>query len=413
MPQMNPSTRILHLIHHDDRGGAPVAMVHQLRYLAAPAPGGGGQPRCLNMAVFGRGGGAGQGPGRIEAFCRQHNVPFATPWLGSKLLLPAALLHTWWIIRRWRPDMVLLYGQWGAPVGALAARMAGVRRCVYNAQWPAYYQDFSPLKAAANNLAEAVPAALCRRVIALSPGNFHQYFIRGWDEPATAGGAPRLVQLPNCTDTAAPSPESVAQWRAQWGWRPDTVQVVSLGRLVPQKRMDWLMRAWALWQSQPHGRQGAAADGKDAAPAAHLWIVGGGDVQRFRALARELGIASTCTLTGFESDGWKRLAAADIFALTSRSEGLPFVVIEAMAAGVPVLASRVDGIEGTVREGIDGLLAPATDLHAFAHALDRLVRDADLRRRLGQGGRERSKDFDCATVLPRYEALYNEVLAEQ
>ncbi|MEZ0299891.1 MAG: glycosyltransferase family 4 protein [Candidatus Methylacidiphilales bacterium] len=396
---MTPTTRILHLIHHDDQGGAPVAMVHQLRYFAG---------KCENFAVFGRGT---NGPGRIETWCKESGASHAMPWLGNKLLLPIALLQTWRIIRQWRPDLILLYGQWGAPVGALAAWLAGARRCIYNSQWPAYYQDFSPVKAAINFLAEAVPARICRRVIALSPGNFNQYFIRGWDmDPATGAPSGKLVLLPNCTDTASPSRESVELWRNQWNWGLRTytapgagetasaVHVVSLGRLVPQKRMDWLMRAWAMRKTD--------------APKAHLWIVGGGDVLRYRELARQLGIADTCTLTGFETDGWKRLAAADIFALTSRSEGLPFVVIEAMAAGIPTVASKVDGIEGTVRDGLDGFLIPPTDLSAFAAALERLIADAALRQEMGTNARAQSRLYECSTVLPRYEALYDEVLNE-
>jgi glycosyltransferase involved in cell wall biosynthesis len=299
-----------------------------------------------------------------------------------------------------------------------------------------------------------VPASLCRRIIALSPGNFHQYFIRGWDEggaTTTDGSTPsygKLVLLPNCTDAKAPSKESVQAWRSQWGWgqrladlesglrfqedqgnrnsshenkSPESgpaavVHVVSLGRLVPQKRMDWLMRAWALRGqpvSVPVSAPGSGSESQSASEslrsvtegvatsqsnAAHLWIVGGGDLHRYRELAQQLGIQNTCTLTGFDPEGWKRLAAADIFALTSRSEGLPFVVLEAMAAGVPTVASRVDGIEGTVRDGLDGLLVLPTDLRAFADALDKLIASASLRAQMGASARERSREYECRVV---------------
>ena len=115
-------------------------------------------------------------------------------------------------------------------------------------------------------------------------------------------------------------------------------------------------------------------------------------------------------LLGARADIPELLAHSDVFVLSSRSEGFPVSVLEAMAAGLPVVATDVGGVAEAVEDGETGLLVPATDAEALARALERLLADGELRRRLGAAGRARALSlFD----LPRYRAAYEELYRER
>jgi glycosyltransferase involved in cell wall biosynthesis len=105
------------------------------------------------------------------------------------------------------------------------------------------------------------------------------------------------------------------------------------------------------------------------------------------------------------------LAAADLFLLSSVSEGIPLTVIEAMCAGLPVVCTRVGGTAEVVIDGETGLLTPAGDDAAIAGAILRLLGDPVMRQRMGNRGRERARElFSEATMANHYAALYEEML---
>ena len=122
---------------------------------------------------------------------------------------------------------------------------------------------------------------------------------------------------------------------------------------------------------------------------------------------------SAVRLAGERDDVGELLAAADLFVLSSRSEGLPLSILEAMAAGLPVVASDVGGVPELVVDGETGLLVPPGDPHALAAAIDRLLDDPDLRRRLGAAGRLRvSEQFDLESTQRAHLDLYRTLLAD-
>jgi glycosyltransferase involved in cell wall biosynthesis len=141
-------------------------------------------------------------------------------------------------------------------------------------------------------------------------------------------------------------------------------------------------------------------------PEAELWVVGerldsdrGADMD---ALLRAAGLGYRLRMLGYREDIPALLAAADIFTLPSRFEGLPMSVIEAMLTGLPVVATNVRGPAEQVVDGITGFSVAAGDPATLGSALGKLVRDADLRARMGQAGRQRALDcYDEAKVLSR------------
>ena len=144
----------------------------------------------------------------------------------------------------------------------------------------------------------------------------------------------------------------------------------------------------------------------------HVDVYGAGSEQA--ALERqveELGIDAE--FHGFVDDLRSRLRAADVFALPSRGDNVPVSVLEAMAEGVPVVATRVGGIPELVADGESGILVEPDDAAGLAAALGRLAADDALRSRLGEGGHTRvQQQFDPADAARRVVAVYEELLAD-
>jgi glycosyltransferase involved in cell wall biosynthesis len=171
----------------------------------------------------------------------------------------------------------------------------------------------------------------------------------------------------------------------------DPPQLLAVGRLKAPKDFVTFARAVRLL---PPGsfRAAIAGDGPDRA-------------------AVEAELAGAAELLGERSDVPELLAAADVFVLPSRSEGLPLSVIEAMAAGLPVVASRVGGVPELVAGGETGMLVPPGDPEALAAALRALLDDAERRRALGAAGRRRAEaHFDLPAFRAAHVELYERLL---
>jgi glycosyltransferase involved in cell wall biosynthesis len=145
---------------------------------------------------------------------------------------------------------------------------------------------------------------------------------------------------------------------------------------------------------------------------ARLVLIGEGPEQgMIQELVAQHRLGAYVRLLGLRTDVPRLLAAADLFLLTSRSEGIPLAVIEAMAAGLPVVATQVGGVGEVVEDGRSGLLAPSGDHAALAEQVLRIANDPVLSRRLGQCGRERAWAlFSESQMHDRYLQLYQEML---
>jgi len=197
-------------------------------------------------------------------------------------------------------------------------------------------------------------------------------------------------------DEYTPNPEARAQFRAAYGVEPDARVIVHVGRFVPLKNHALLIQAFALLE---------------ASIPLYLWLVGDGELRpAMEQLAQELGVAHRVRFWGIREDVPAILNAADIFTLPSQHEGNPMSVMEAMAAGLPVVASRVGGIPELVEEGKTGLLVPPGEVHSLQQALLSLVRNPDLCLQMGRAARQRAVErFDIRQTVRQYEALYEQL----
>lgn len=193
-----------------------------------------------------------------------------------------------------------------------------------------------------------------------------------------------------------PNPVQIPPWQATLCEGPPTV--LFLGMIKEAKGAFDLLRAWPAV--------------REAIPDARLVLGGAGEVERARQLAREHGfpVDTPGWVLGEEKAGLVRRAWA--LALPSHWEAMPMAVLEAMAAGVPVVASRVGGIPGVVVDGRTGLLVEPRNVTALGEALARILADGGERRRMGLAARERALEcFSAEVVVPRLEALWDSILA--
>jgi glycosyltransferase involved in cell wall biosynthesis len=169
-----------------------------------------------------------------------------------------------------------------------------------------------------------------------------------------------------------------------------------VGRLVPEKGVDVFLRAAALVSA--------------VVPQARFLVVGDGPLRPdLEHRAAVLGLAGAVTFTGYRSDAPRLLAGLDVLAVPSRSDGSPLVVCEAMAAGVPVVASRVGGLPDLVEDGGSGLLVRPGEAEDLARALVSLLLDPEAARRLGARGRRLAAGRSHERLVDRMTQLYTDV----
>ncbi len=193
----------------------------------------------------------------------------------------------------------------------------------------------------------------------------------------------RLFHLPNVVDTSqfypAGDPPS----------REGTVRLLAVGRLSAEKRFDRLLRILANLPVELR-------------PIVRASIAGDGPLRpSLERQARELGLDQTVCFLGPQADMAPIYRDHDLLALTSDSEGSPNVILEAMASGLPVLGTRTGGVTELVDSGVTGLVARPSDEVALAVALETLLRNRDLRRRMGAQARDRALLNHSPASLPR------------
>lgn len=160
----------------------------------------------------------------------------------------------------------------------------------------------------------------------------------------------------------------------------------------------------------------AFAEVRTGEPRAVLLLVGRGSLQEeTEALARELGLGAAVRFLGVRGDVPEIMSAADGYVMSSAWEGMPMVLLEAAAAGLPIVATKVGGNHDVVRQDETGVLVPPRDSEALGRAMLRLSRMPDSERRgMGQRGRQHIRaHYDLERVAERWEDLYREVLARK
>jgi len=370
---------ILHIVHHDGPGGGPPIIVSLLRYLS----------EWYDQSV------AAGGRGLVADYCAKNNLPYHDLRFTKASTWIAAAPTLWRLLRKQRPDIVVLHGQPAGPVGALMARLAGCRNIVYVAQWPAFYTDWDMFRILRNRICESLPCRLSNRVVTFTAGSRHQFALR-----KLAPDHKLICIPPSLFDDELPNPDAVTEVRRRHGWLDGLLHVVSVGRLSDQKCVDQLLQSWReVTQQLPESR---------------LWIVGDGPERAgLEELAAKLNITSSCRFLGYQPDGRTFIAAADLLVITSMYESFGYVAVEGCACGTPIVASRVNGIEDIIHDRVEGHLVPPGDTTGMAARIVDLLRNPEQRRAMGEAGRRRAAQFQPARIYPAWRELIEHLLAEK
>ena len=191
----------------------------------------------------------------------------------------------------------------------------------------------------------------------------------------------------------------VAEAKVELGMPPEEFLIGAVGRLSPEKAFDLLLRSVKALRDSGH--------------AVRLVIVGEGDDRaRLEALRAELGLQGVVELPGWQSDVRKIYEAMDLFVLSSLREGLPNVLLEAMALKVPCIATRIAGIPKLIGHGVDGWLVEPGDGSALTDGITRLVCNSELRSRYANDARATIvKRYDFQRRIQRLARVYDELLS--
>ncbi|QPB18478.1 glycosyltransferase family 4 protein [Rhizobium sp. 007] len=214
------------------------------------------------------------------------------------------------------------------------------------------------------------------------------------------------LEIPSMVDFSEFDVTRRAETRSSLGLAEDSVLVGWVGRLDPKKNVEDFIEAAAIVH-------------KDVASARFV-IVGGADAFhpeyaiQLHSLAAQRGLGGVLSFLGDRKDVPNLLSAFDIFTWLSRDEGMPHVLAEAGAAGLPVIATPDNGALQQVEEGTSGLFVPYNDPAAVAQAMMKLIMSAELRARLGKALMSKvENDYSAATVVPRWEGLFLDVLEDR
>lgn len=209
-------------------------------------------------------------------------------------------------------------------------------------------------------------------------------------ERAMNGSAPPMWRLPNTVRAIEPPRADLSAKR-----------IFAAGRYTPQKGYDFLIHAWA-----PVARKH---------PEWELKICGTGQSKsRLQARIDEEGIGDRTTLAGPTDDVPGEMARASIYALSSRFEGFPLVLVEAMSKGMACVAFDCPtGPADIIDDHRNGLLVPAKDVEGLTAALMEMVEDEELRRRCGDAAIETARDYTMAAIGPRWEEMLQALLQQR
>jgi glycosyltransferase involved in cell wall biosynthesis len=307
-------------------------------------------------------------------------------WKGNGILLMTGLLALWRLIRRKKIEVIETFTHDSNILGLLIAWIAGVpvRLATHHGvidrfpRWRQWMHTFI-----ANHVADAV--------IAVSAKIKDQAVLEGIKGDL-------VVVIQNGIEAVSLAGINRLEVRKETGLTSREIFLISVGRLVYQKAHKVLVSAMPLIVSEfPHVKLGICGDGILRS--------------ELEAQILELGLAENIKLLGKSDHVARYLSIADIFVLPSRWEGLPIALLEAMSAGLPVVTTAVEGVDEVIVDGEHGFLVEVEDVHGLALAILQLLRDPEMRRKMGSASQARLQNFySIDRMAGRYLALMMEKL---
>ena len=331
-------------------------------------------------------------PGRTGERIAAAGTPVVTLGMSPRARideLVAAAFRLAGLIDRLQIDLVqaLLYR--ANMLAALAGRLARRRVIVVAGQ-----RSLAPMTGRLAAFGVRCTRRLTRATVAVSEAVQAELVLREGVDPS------RVTVIGNGVDGERFRPGGRGAARRSLGIAEDAVVAGGVGRLDDAKGFEYLLQA--------------AAEARANGARCRVLLTGDGPARpALEAEARRLGLGEAVRFLGRREDPENIYPALDVFVLPSLREGSPNVLLEAMACGVAAIASRVGGVPELIEDEVDALLVPPAEATALAAALQRLVADPSLRRRLGRAARRRvERDLTVERMVERHEALYERLFAE-
>ncbi|MEW6183405.1 MAG: glycosyltransferase [Bacillota bacterium] len=307
----------------------------------------------------------------------------------------AAVLRIAGVLRKEKAVILHAHGSKAGLVGRLAARLARTPVVFFTAHNSIFYEQWPEYKRKAFAIAENMLARGTFKIIAVSNALRQELLDREGLQPD------RVVTVYNGIDPAAfRVAEERAALRLRLNLPADAAVVGTVARLAPQKGVRLLIQAAAL--IPPEKRP-------------FFLIVGDGPLRReLEEAAGDFGVADRFIFTGARTDIPRVLGALDLLALPSVTEGLPLILLEAMAASLPVVATAVGGVPEVVVDGKTGVMVRSADPAGLAWGITQILEEPDLARRMGAAGEKRvSELFTVEKMAGRVMNLYREALTNK
>ena len=307
-----------------------------------------------------------------------------------------AFFSLWRLMLQERPDIVHTHTSKTGILGRWAAKMAGVPIIVHTPHGHVFYGHFGPLVSRFFLAIERLMASITDRMVALSEGERTDYIRFSVSSPDKIVTIHSGVEI----DRYMKAEVNVEEKRRSLGLNPNGLVVGTVGWLLPIKGPIHLLNAMAhIWRNHPEIR---------------LVFVGKGELEgKLRAEASRMGVSERVTFLGWRDDIPEIMQILDIFVLPSLNEGMGRVLVEAMAAGRPVVASKVGGIPDLVEHKKNGFLVGPGDVNGTSLAIKRLLIDREMRDEMGRMGRAMAQNFTVKGMVEKIDALYSSLYQER
>lgn len=309
-------------------------------------------------------------------------------------LFAALWLFRW--CRRHRPAIVHTHSSKAGVLGRLAAWTAGVPAIVHSVHGWSFNGDMGPSARRGCTYLERVLARVTTRLVVVTSIDLR----KGLE--ACVGRRDQYEVVYNGIDLAdfAPATSERGAVRAGLGVAGSAPLLGTVGRMADPKDPLSMVDAFArVVQSEPR--------------AMFVWVGDGPLRAAVEDRVRERGLVGRFLIPGVRTDVAALLSALDVFVLSSRWEGLPRTVTEAMACGIPVVATDVGGVVEVIEDRRTGLLVPPGDPALLADRVQKLLHQPELAGALARAGRVRARDFDRSAMLGRFDGLYRDLCPDR
>ncbi|MBE9534800.1 MAG: glycosyltransferase family 4 protein, partial [Proteobacteria bacterium] len=282
-------------------------------------------------------------------------------------------------------------------LGRLSAWLARVPTIIHTPHGHVFYGHFGRSLSRIFLQMERLLGKITHHHIALTPEECNDYLSLRVAQPNNTSVIHSGIDLQRFSKGAKQRTEK----RRELGFSPHSLVVGYVGWLIPIKGVTYLVNAMAKIVEQH--------------PKSLLVLVGKGDDKgeeeiKLKEQVERAGLADKVRFLGWRPDVDEIMGCFDIFVLPSLNEGMGRVLVEAMAAGLPIVASRVGGIPDLVKHGENGLLVPPADTSALEKAISALLQDGARRKRMGKAGKKMCGPYSAEAMVEQIDVLYTELL---